>query len=78
MSDPDEMKELMLGAGFNNVTVENIRLEGSTASAEDAAKGFVLGNPMYNILCERNETLVPDILSAVQKNFTNEFGQWTV
>lgn len=56
MSDPSEMEELMNGAGFKNVSIEYVDLEGSTASAEEAAKGFLLGNPIYNYICERDET----------------------
>lgn len=74
MSDPAEMEELMKNSGFKNVLIEYVELEGSTASAKDAAKGFILGNPIYNYICERDEKLLPEILNAVRERFSEEFG----
>lgn len=78
MSDPREMDTLMRNAGFKDISVKNVRLEGSSASAEDAAKGFTLGNPVYSAICERDESAVPEILKTMAGVFKKEFGASTL
>lgn len=74
MYEPAEIEGLLKNAGFNDVSVANIKLEGSSATAEDAARGFTMGNPTYLAICERDESMLPEIRSAVQKKFTEAFG----
>lgn len=74
MSDPGVMESLMKNAGFRDVSVDNVRLEGESPSAHEAATGFTMGNPMYLAICERDESLLPEIQDAVTKKFTEEFG----
>lgn len=74
MSDPSVIESLMKNTGFRDVSVDNPRLEGQSSSADDAAKGFTIGNPMYLAICERDESLLQEIQAAVKQAFIDEFG----
>jgi ubiquinone/menaquinone biosynthesis C-methylase UbiE len=74
MYEPAEMETLLKNAGFKNISVTNIKLEGSSPTAADAARGFTMGNPTYLAICERDESMLPDIRTAVEKKFTEKFG----
>jgi ubiquinone/menaquinone biosynthesis C-methylase UbiE len=74
MNNPAEMETLMRNAGFKDISVKNVTLEGFSASAEDAAKGFTLGNPVYAQICERDDSAVPEILKTMAEVFRKEFG----
>jgi SAM-dependent methyltransferase len=75
MYEPEVMEGLMKNSGFTNVTVKNVQLEGTSPSAEEAAKGFVMGNPIYFEICRRDATLLHEIMKAVEKEFAREFGE---
>ena len=74
MYEPAVMENLIENAGFKDVSVKNVLLEGYSASAEDAAKGFTVGNPVYLEICTRDKNLLPEIQKTVMGRFTEEFG----
>jgi ubiquinone/menaquinone biosynthesis C-methylase UbiE len=74
MYDKAIMEELMKNAGFKDVSVKNVLLEGTSQSAGDAAKGFTMGNPVYFSICERDESMLPEITETIKKKFAAEFG----
>ena len=75
MYDPAELKKLMSGAGFKNVSAQNIILTGNSPSAREAATGLTSGTPVYSYLAERNENLIPEILDKVTEAIAAEFGE---
>jgi ubiquinone/menaquinone biosynthesis C-methylase UbiE len=75
MYEPPVMEELMKNAGFKDISVKNVKLEGFSQTAEDAAKGYVAGNPLYFAICERDASKVPDIQSAVKERIEKEMGR---
>lgn len=74
MYEPPLMEGLLKDAGFKDVSVKNVHLEGRSANPEEAAIAFTMGNPIYFAICERDESKLPEIRSDVQKKFTQEFG----
>lgn len=74
-NDPTELEKLMIDAGFKDVSVKEVKLEGFTESAENAARGFTMGNPIYNDICARDESFLPEIFESVKKRFTEEYGE---
>ncbi len=74
MYEPSEMEGYLKNAGFKNISVENLKLEGTSETAEDAAKGFIDGNPIYTAICERDESLLPVIKKAVAEKIAESFG----
>jgi ubiquinone/menaquinone biosynthesis C-methylase UbiE len=74
MYNPSEMEGYMKTAGFNNISVDNVKLEGTSPSAEDAAIGFSEGNPIYTAICERDKNMLPEIKKTLAEKFSKEFG----
>lgn len=74
MYNPEEMEGYMKNAGFKNVSVDNIKLEGTSATAEDAAIGFSEGNPIYTAICERDKNMLPEIRKTLAERFSKAFG----
>jgi ubiquinone/menaquinone biosynthesis C-methylase UbiE len=74
MHEPPVMEGLLRTAGFKDVSVKNVKLEGRSDNTEHAARAFTMGNPVYFAICERDESKLPEIRKAVQDKFTEEFG----
>lgn len=74
MYKAEEMEGMLKNSGFNDISVANIKLEGSSETAEGAARGFTMGNPTYLAICERDESMLPDIRKAVEKKFIEAYG----
>lgn len=74
MYETAEMESLMSIAGFNNIKVENVKHTGYSESAESAVKGLTQGTPAYLAICERDESLLPEIQKAAGEKISKEFG----
>ena len=51
--DHDRLRTDLEGAGWENVELEEVRTTGESASAEDAALGYLTGTPLSFELAER-------------------------
>lgn len=74
MYDPAEMEGYMQNAGFKNISVENVKLEGTSPTSDDAAIGFAEGNPIYTAICERDKSMLPGIKKTMSERFAKAFG----
>lgn len=73
MHDRDALKALAEGAGFVDVRVTALPMVGESATAFDAATGFVKGNPLVTALRERGAD--PDVIvTAMATAFRERFG----
>ena len=74
MYDPVEIESLLQLAGFKNISVENVQINGYSATAEDAAKALCEGTPAYIEICQKDEKLLPEIRKSAVMAITKEFG----
>jgi ubiquinone/menaquinone biosynthesis C-methylase UbiE len=63
--DVGTINSLLSAAGFTEMQFFLLRLQALSASAEEAARGLVHGNPVINVLRERSESRIPEIEAAV-------------
>ena len=68
MNNPDDLRSYAELAGFENVAVQKVTLEGESPTAMDAAIGFVEGNAIiHEILKEGSELLQTIKTTIVEK-----------
>ncbi|MDA0193924.1 MAG: class I SAM-dependent methyltransferase [Bacteroidetes bacterium] len=76
MNNPEELRSYAEVAGFENVTVQKITLEGQSPTAMDAAIGFVEGNAIiHEILKEGPEllqTIKTTIVARINEQVSND------
>jgi len=73
MFHPAEHERLAVGAGFDDVTVERITLEGARLDAREVATGVIRGGPFITELEQRNANL-DEIVEKVTERLTARFG----
>lgn len=61
-------------AGFKNIRIEKVHLTGLPTTAEDAAKGSLLGTPLYHFLAKQPPQLVEDIIQKLTLHYRELFG----
>jgi ubiquinone/menaquinone biosynthesis C-methylase UbiE len=71
--DPEEIRESMRQAGFEEVRAEHVPLKSKIISAGRFAKGLVLGNPLYEEVVTRGGDLEA-ILAAVEEAIEAKLG----
>ena len=69
----DEIKRVLKEAGFEEIKTEVVAKVAATNRAEDAATGFVQGNPVAVAIVERDPSLLPVITKAVAQAITDRF-----
>jgi SAM-dependent methyltransferase len=69
----DEIKRVLKEAGFQEIKTEVVAKVAATNRAEDAATGFVQGNPVAVAIVERDPSLLPVITKAVAQAITDRF-----
>lgn len=65
LHDPEELRALLAGAGFEGAEVTPLALPSVSPSAEEAARGLVEGNPVIAVIRERIPAEVPNVVAAV-------------
>lgn len=70
----DVLEELLRGAGFTDIRIDPVSLQGESPSARDLATGLVEGNPVGNMIRERGTAAVDDVVEAVAGTVAREFG----
>jgi SAM-dependent methyltransferase len=76
--DRDELAALTAGAGFRPVTIDDVALESRANSAADLALGLVDGNPVANVIRERNTVPIERVRGAVAAAVRAELGDGPV
>ncbi|MBI1951348.1 MAG: methyltransferase domain-containing protein [Acidobacteria bacterium] len=70
----DTLEDLLAGAGFSDIRIDPVSLQGESPSARDLATGLVEGNPVGNTIRERGTASVADVVKAVAEALAREFG----
>ena len=70
----ETIKSLLNTAGFSKVEVSLLPLDSISASARDAARGLVHGNPVIAAIKERDESRVPEIEASIAATVTAKYG----
>ena len=71
----DALRALATDAGFAEVRVEPVSLQGESASARSLATGLVEGNPVGNTIRERGGIREDEAIEAVAKVLGRDFGE---
>jgi ubiquinone/menaquinone biosynthesis C-methylase UbiE len=72
--DVKELKRIATAAGFIDVRIDTVRVEGSSPSADDAADGLVRGTPMANTILERAPDKFAEIVGRTSECLAAEYG----
>jgi ubiquinone/menaquinone biosynthesis C-methylase UbiE len=72
MNNPDELKLYAETAGFENVTIQKVTLEGESPTAMDAAIGFVEGNAIIHEILKEGTELLSAIENAIVKKINEQ------
>lgn len=74
MHDAEATRELVVDAGFSDVSVIPVRLTAETPSARNAAIGLVRGNPVIAALEERGIATVDEVIESVAATLARALG----
>ena len=74
LHDMSVVRGLLTGGGFEDVRGERVEGVGTSASAADAAKGLIEGNPIYPAIMERRPAALADIEAAVAEKIAAALG----
>jgi ubiquinone/menaquinone biosynthesis C-methylase UbiE len=72
--DRPMLRELVLGAGFEEPEIVDVDLIGTSPSAFDAAMGFLQGTPVATAIEERGMTDARPLVDAAAKKLAAQFG----
>jgi SAM-dependent methyltransferase len=78
MHDPDLLRTLAEGAGFDEVDVCHIDLIGESPSARDIAVGYVTGTPAYAHIMTKAADRIAEITDDVERELVARFGDHPV
>lgn len=73
--DQSVITSLLQHAGFTHIQVERVTKKGAGLSASDAAKGLLLGTPVYKLLLEKEPGAVEKILPIATREVARLFGE---
>lgn len=73
--DRAEIERVVRAGGFAHVTLETVEFPSVAPTAEDAARGFIEGTPLYFGLQERGITDIAPIRAAAAKALAAKFGE---
>ncbi|HZN04581.1 MAG TPA: methyltransferase domain-containing protein [Candidatus Polarisedimenticolia bacterium] len=72
--DPQALTTLLSEAGFTEIAITPVRIEGQAASAESAATGLIAGSPVFNQIVERGSPTPAEIIPILTVEFARAFG----
>jgi len=73
--DPDTIERMLNNAGFNQCSIQNLKLSGSSPRASDAAIGLLEGNPIVLQINELAPGKLPEIRESLTKSIKAECGE---
>lgn len=68
------IREQLLTAGFRHAQLELLALEGTAATAADAATGLLEGSPIHTAITDRDAGLLPRMHADLQARLAERFG----
>lgn len=74
MSDKMMIRELLHGAGFTKMSVEEVNKISFCPTAKEAAEGLVQGGAVYNEIMKRNPAWIEEIKIKVETELAEKFG----
>ncbi len=74
----DILTEMLADAGFADVRVEAVSMQGESPSSHDLARGLVEGNPVGNAIRERGDIDAAEVIETVARVLAGEFGDQPV
>lgn len=74
MNDQDAMKEILQGAGFSKIAMEQVEKKSVCQTAKEAAYGLARGGSLYNEIMKRNPAWIGEIVGKVEKELSEKFG----
>lgn len=75
MNDPVELRSYAEVAGFENVSVQKVTLEGQSPSAMEAAIGFVEGNAIVHEILKEGHELLQTIKVTTAEKINSQLGK---
>lgn len=72
--DQHLIREQLLTVGFQGVQLDLTGLEGSAATAADAATGLLEGSPILTAINDRDAALLPKMLRELEQRLAARFG----
>jgi ubiquinone/menaquinone biosynthesis C-methylase UbiE len=74
MSDEADIKPLLQDAGFEKISIEQVKLFSVSPTAKEAAYGLVDGGSIYEQIKKRNTALIDEIKIKLEKELAEKFG----
>jgi SAM-dependent methyltransferase len=74
LHQPEPIVRLLGDAGFTGVEWTHVDKTGSSASADDAARGLIDGNPIAAAIAGRRADALPEVRAAVAARIRTELG----
>lgn len=75
MHDPAPILDMLRHVGFSKLNSETVNKKSQAESASKAAQGLVKGGSLYNELLKRNPAWVDEIISNVEKELGEKYGE---
>ena len=72
--DRETIQLLLSAAGFDDIQFTLLPLDAIAASATDATKGLIHGNPIITAIKERDESKIPEIEAALASAIAARYG----
>jgi hypothetical protein len=73
--DVKELRRVTAAAGFIDIRIDTVSVEGSSPTAQDAAEGLVRGTPMANAILERAPEKFGEIVQRTSECLAAEYGE---
>ena len=72
--DTERIRSMLTAAGFADVRIDTLAQESRSPSANDAALGLILGNPVATDIRERGTVPIEQVVDAVEARLRERFG----
>jgi len=74
MADEKAVLSILAKVGFSYADVDEVKLIGESKTASDAAKGFLMGLPVYSVVTNKNPELLYPIWDALSEALAQNLG----
>ena len=71
----EQIRSDLESAGFENITIQLVKLTGPSRTAEEAAKGLLQGTPVFTAIQERDAGKLPAMIEQLTAQLAREFGE---
>lgn len=72
--EQDKLRSVLTTAGFHEIKIDVVQLPCVSASARDAARGLIHGNPIISAINERDASKAPETEAALAEKIAVQFG----